>query len=138
MPTKDPRVDAYIGGAADFAKPVLTHIRKLVHTACADVVETIKWGMPHFEYRGVLCGMAAFKRHCALGFWKRKQIFPQARGSARGDEAMGQFGRITTISDLPANKVLIGYITRAVELNEAGVKAPEKPKSDTKKLVIPR
>src|SRR5690606_26989508 len=66
MAAKDPRIDVYIEQAADFAKPILTRLRKLVHKGCPDVVETIKWGMPAFDYKGPLCGMAAFKQHCAF------------------------------------------------------------------------
>ena len=107
MPTKDPRVDAYIAKAADFAKPILTHIRKLVHGACPDVVETMKWTFPHFDYKGILCSMAAFKQHCAFGFWKSELILGS---TAAENEAMGHFGRITSLADLPKDKVLLGYI----------------------------
>jgi hypothetical protein len=75
MPKKDPRVDAYIAKSADFAKPILKHLRKITHAGCANVEETIKWGFPHFDYKGVMCGMAAFKNHCAFGFWKAELIF---------------------------------------------------------------
>ena len=70
MATKDPRIDAYIAKAANFAKPILKHLRKVVHTGCPEVEETMKWSMPHFDYKGMMCGMAAFKEHCAFGFWK--------------------------------------------------------------------
>ena len=92
MPTKDPRIDAYIANSADFAKPILNHLRKLVHNACPNVEETLKWNMPAFLHKGILCGMAAFKQHCTFGCWKHELIFP--KGSAR-DGAMGQLGRIT-------------------------------------------
>ena len=135
MPTKDPRIDAYIAKAADFAKPILSHIRKLVHAACPDVVETMKWSMPHFDQKGVICGMAAFKQHCALGFWKGELIFGSA---AAENEAMGHFGRITSLADLPKDKVLLGYIKKAAELNEAGIKKPAPARSKVKKeLIVP-
>src|SRR4029453_5527222 len=70
MPTKDPRIDAYIEKAKPFARPILKRIRKAVHTACPDATETLKWSMPAFDYKGPLVGMAAFKAHCALAFWK--------------------------------------------------------------------
>jgi hypothetical protein len=70
MSKKDLRIDLYISKSADFAKPILLHLRELVHTACPDVVETIKWGMPSFDYKGPMCSMASFKQHCAFGFWK--------------------------------------------------------------------
>jgi hypothetical protein len=132
MGTKDPRIDAYIAKAADFAKPVLNHIRKLVHTACPEVEETLKWSMPHFMHKGILCSMAAFKNHCSFGFWKGALVFGKGQGPGnKQDEAMGQFGRISAVSDLPKEKVLIGYIKKAVRLNDAGTKLP--PDSNPKK-----
>ncbi len=133
MPAKDPRVDAYIAKSPDFARPILNHIRRLVHDACPGVQETIKWQMPHFEHKGVICGMAAFKQHCALIFWKRALIFGKSRTQ---DSALGQFGRLTSLADLPADKVLAGYIKQAVELNEAGVKNPLRAKSRTNTRVV--
>lgn len=118
MPKIDPRVDAYIAKSADFAKPILVRIRKVVHKGCPDVVETIKWGMPSFEHHGILCGMAAFKAHCAFGFWNRALEI----GTPGAKEAMGQFGRITSASELPAVAVLLGYVREAARLNETGQK----------------
>jgi uncharacterized protein YdeI (YjbR/CyaY-like superfamily) len=116
MATKDPRIDAYIAKSAKFAQPILKHLRALVHAGCPDVVETIKWSSPHFDYKGMLCGMAAFKEHCAFGFWNRALKIPGKEG------AMGQFGSITALSDLPGDKVLIGYVREAARLNEIGKK----------------
>ena len=139
MATKDPRVDAYIAKSADFAKPVLIHLRQLVHASCPDVEETLKWGMPAFMHKGILCGMAAFKQHCTFGFWKRKLIFARSKGASKlEDEAMGQFGRITTMADLPKDNVLRRYIKKAVRLNEEGIKLPPRPRPKVKKeLVLP-
>ena len=120
MGKKDPRVDAYIAAAAEFARPILTEIRSAVHAACPDVEETLKWSMPTFMHHGILCGMAAFKRHATLGFWKGKLILD--RNGARADEAMGQFGRLATVRDLPPRRILAGYIRKAVALNEEGIK----------------
>jgi uncharacterized protein YdeI (YjbR/CyaY-like superfamily) len=137
MGKKDPRVDAYIGKAADFAKPILNHLRNLIHETCPEVEETLKWGFPHFEYKGILCSMASFKNHCTFGFWKEVLILGKGNEETR-NEAMGQFGRITALSDLPKDSVLIGYIKQAVKLNEDGIKLPAKPKPKTKsELKIP-
>jgi uncharacterized protein YdeI (YjbR/CyaY-like superfamily) len=131
MGTRDSRVDAYIAGAATFAQPILTHLRALVHAACPSVTETIKWGFPHFEYKGVLCSMAAFKSHCAFGFWHRDM-----RERPTSDQpAMGQFGRITALRDLPKDAALDALIRKAAALNAAGIKpakvaAPPKPPPD--------
>jgi uncharacterized protein YdeI (YjbR/CyaY-like superfamily) len=136
VPRNDPRIDAYIAKSADFAKPVLIHLRKLVHAACPEVEETMKWNFPHFMHQGILCGMGAFKQHCTFGFWKRELVLGKALG-ARREDSMGQFGRITAVSDLPAEKILLGYIRKAAALNEAGVKTPERKPTKKKKLIMP-
>jgi len=128
MGKMDPGIDAYIAKSADFAKPILKYVRKIVHEACPIVEEAIKWGVPNFIYKGIMCNMAAFKEHCAFGFCKGKFIFGDKRVNA-GEEAMGSFGRITRISDLPSEKVLKDYIKKAMKLNEEGGKAPAAQKA---------
>jgi hypothetical protein len=123
MGSRDPRVDAYIEKSADFAKPILTYIRETVHAACPDCQETMKWSFPHFDYKGMLCSMAAFKHHATFGFWKGSLVL----GRGRDADAMGQFGRITSLEDLPPKKALAGYIKKAMELNDDGVKVERKP-----------
>jgi uncharacterized protein YdeI (YjbR/CyaY-like superfamily) len=120
MAKRHPKVDAYIAEAAPFAKPILRRLRKIVHAGCPAVEETIKWGFPHFVYKGNIAGMAAFKQHCVFGFWKDELLFNRENGEQK--EAMGQFGRLTDVSELPDEKLLIGYVKKAAELNEAGVK----------------
>jgi uncharacterized protein YdeI (YjbR/CyaY-like superfamily) len=134
--TRDTRIDAYIAKSADFARPILTHIRDVVHGACPDVEETMKWSFPHFQYKGMLCSMAAFKEHCSFGFWKGSLIVENASGE--DEKGMGQFGRITKVSDLPSKTVLRGYIKKAMKLNEDGVKVPARTKPKTpKELDVP-
>jgi hypothetical protein len=116
MGKKDPRVDAYIAKSAPFAKPILNRLRKLVHQGCPEVVEGIKWGMPHFDYDGIFCGMAAFKEHATFGFWNR------AMNLKRSEDAMGQFGCIRSLSDLPADAKIVGYVREAKRLADEGVK----------------
>lgn len=136
MGTRDARVDAYIAKSAEFAKPILAHLRELVHTTCPDAEETMKWSFPHFDYKGMLCSMAAFKEHCAFGFWKGSLIVE--KGGAEVEKAMGQFGRITKLSDLPSKKVMTGYIKEAMRLNDEGIKAPARAKPKTpRELVVP-
>jgi uncharacterized protein YdeI (YjbR/CyaY-like superfamily) len=120
MGKEDPRIDAYIAKSAVFAQPILNHLRDLVHQGCPEVEEMLKWSMPSFVYKGLLCGMAAFKQHVTFGFWKHELVV----GRAAEKEGMGQFGRLSSLKDLPADKVLLGYIRKAVALNEAGIKAP--------------
>ena len=122
MATKDPRIDAYIAKSARFAKPILKHLRKVVHAGCPQVTETLKWSMPHFDYKGVMCGMAAFKEHCSFGFWKESLVLGPDKTSAK--DGMGSFGCIKSMKDLPNEKTLVGYVKKAAALNEAGIKAP--------------
>ena len=131
MGSRDPRIDAYIERSAEFAKPILTHLRALVHEGCPQAEETLKWSMPTFMHHGILCGIGAFKQHCTFGFWKH----PLVVGAGRHDDAMGQFGCIRSIADLPPKKVLVGYVRKAAEINESGIKVPRKaarPKSAPK------
>lgn len=122
MATRDPRVDAYIANAPDFARPILVHLRELVHRNCPQVEETLKWRMPTFMHHGMLAGMAAFRQHCSFGFWKHELVVgKELAGSPQG---MGQFGKVTKISELPSASALAAYIKRAMKLNEEGVKAP--------------
>ena len=137
MARTDRPVDAYIENAAVFAKPILKHLRKLVHQACPNVEEAIKWQFPCFMYQGMLCSMAAFKNHCTFGFWKHKLLFARdkAPGGSR-DQGMGQFGRLTSLSDLPPDKVLLGYLKEAMHLNEQGIKLPSPPKRAVKRVLV--
>jgi hypothetical protein len=130
MGKKDPRVDAYIADSAAFARPILKHLRKIVHAGCPEVEETLKWGFPHFEHQGILCSMASFKGHCAFGFWKGALLASESKALAkRREEAMGQFGRITALSDLPGEKALLQLVRKAAALNEQGVKLPARPRA---------
>jgi uncharacterized protein YdeI (YjbR/CyaY-like superfamily) len=135
MGKKDYRVDAYIAKSADFAKPILTHLRDLVHATCPDVEETMKWSFPNFMYKGMLCSMASFKEHCSFGFWKESLILAARDG--RAGESMGSFGKITKLSDLPSKKALAGFIKEAMKLNESGVKKPAPPKKVQRELIVP-
>ena len=136
MGNKDPRVDAYIARSADFAKPILKHLRKIVQAGCPEVEETIKWQFPHFDYKGVMCGMAAFKEHCAFGFWKEALIFDRDRAAEK--TAMGSFGCIGSLADLPGEKTMIQYVKKAAALNEAGIKAPGRTQPKKRKpLEVP-
>jgi uncharacterized protein YdeI (YjbR/CyaY-like superfamily) len=125
---KNSAVDAYIAKSADFARPILKRLRALMHKACPKVEETIKWGVPHFEYQGVIAGMAAFKQHAAFGFWKRRLMKDPAGFFSKGESGMG--GRkIRSINELPSDAVLLGYIREAVALNEQGAKVPRSTRS---------
>ena len=133
MGKRDPRVDEYISKAEDFAKPILRHLRTLVHAAVPEAEEAMKWSFPHFMHKGMLCSMASFKNHCAFGFWKESLVL-----NGRADrDAMGQFGRITSLKDLPSDRTLTGYIRKAARLNDDGVKVVRKRPPVKKALVVP-
>lgn len=139
MPVTDPRIDAYIEKKADFAKPILKHLRQLVHKACPGVQETIKWGMPFFDYSGgILCAIAAFKEHCTFSFGKASLMKdPEGILQVSERQAMGNFDRITSLKDLPSDKILIAYIKEAAKLNEDGVKLPARKKVDASPIETP-
>lgn len=136
----NPQFDSYIERSADFAQPILNHLRKLVHEACPMVEEKMKWSFPNFEYKGsILCSMAAFKQHCTFGFWlggvmdDPEQVLTQI-----GETAMGQFGRIKSLEDLPNDEIIIRYIHEAMRLTDEGVKPPKSEIAKEKvDLVIP-
>lgn len=133
MKNTDKRVDEYIENAQDFAQPILRHLRQLVHTAYPDIQETIKWGMPYFEYKGLVCGLASFKQHVAFGFMKESLMSDPHKLFKNEGEAMGSLGKIMSMDDLPEDKILITYIKEAVRLNEQGVKK-ERPKTTLKSI----
>src|SRR5690606_27630313 len=118
---RDPRIDAYIERAAPFARPILVHVRELVHEACPEVEETIKWGMPTFMHAGgILCGMAAFRQHASFGFWKHALVV----GDDQPQTGMGSYGKLASVKDLPPKRTLLAHIRKAMKLNEDGVKSP--------------
>ena len=134
MGTKDPRVDAYIGKSAEFAKPILLHLRELIHGACPTVVETMKWSFPHFTYQApsdksprILCSMASFKQHCAFGFW-----YAEAADGLDAKPGMGHYGKISKLSDLPKDKELRAFL-RWCWLREGYVWDAETGDKDTAK-----
>ena len=139
MDNTDPRVTEYIEKSAAFAQPILKHLRQVVHTACPEVTETIKWGFPHFENKGIICSMASFKNHCAFGFWKASLLpDPHQLFSAVGKTSMGHLGQIKSLADLPPVDILTPYIQEAVKLNKEEVKPAPKPKSNiAKELQVP-
>jgi uncharacterized protein YdeI (YjbR/CyaY-like superfamily) len=139
MGNRDKAVDAYILKAADFARPILLHLRELVHAACPGVEEKMKWSFPHFDYKNeMMCSMAAFKQHCAFGFWKASLMKdPILVENAKSESAMGHLGRISSLKDLPPDKKIIGYIKEAMTLTDKGIKLPAKAKAEKKDLDVP-
>jgi uncharacterized protein YdeI (YjbR/CyaY-like superfamily) len=132
----DPRIDAYIEQQADFARPILAWLRARIHAACPDVAEDIKWGMPAFTYHGrPLAGMAAFKAHASFGFWYRDQLATGKEG-----EAMGQFGRIESLADLPDSAAMEAQVREAMALTDSGAipkraARPPKPEAEVPEVL---
>jgi uncharacterized protein YdeI (YjbR/CyaY-like superfamily) len=132
MARKDPRVDAYIAKAPPFARPILTRFRKAVHAGCPDVTETLKWNVPHFDYKGVLGGMAAFTEHCRVGFWKQSLLTSAPKGTPTGPMA-----RVGSLADMPDERTLVRMAREAAALNAAGIKVKRVPKAAKKPLDAP-
>lgn len=126
--SSDPRIDAYIAKAAPFAQPILKHVRERVHAAAPEAEETLKWSAPGFTVGGkILLMMAAFKEHAALNFWRGQEL----RGEEASRDAMGQFGRLTSVGDLPGNAEFDAMIRQAAELAKTAP-APRKVKHEPK------
>jgi uncharacterized protein YdeI (YjbR/CyaY-like superfamily) len=140
MPAKNKAIDAYILKSADFAQPILNHLRELIHITCPEVEEKMKWGFPHFDYKGeMMCSMAAFKQHAVFGFWKAALLKDkQLIETAKSEVAMGHLGRITSLKDLPADKKIMAWIKEAMVLNDKGIRLSPKPTTtDKKEIIVP-
>jgi uncharacterized protein YdeI (YjbR/CyaY-like superfamily) len=138
METFDNRVDLYIIKSAPFAQPLLEYIREVVHEASPLITETIKWGFPFFEYKGAICQVAAFKQHCAFGFWKVRLLNDPQQVLKLEDGKAGNFGPLKSIEDLPPRQVLTDFVLQAIALNEKGEKnVAKKPPVDKGALIIP-
>ena len=136
---KNPAVDAYIAKSADFARPILKHVRKLMHRGCPKIEEKIKWGVPAFEREGIVAMMAAFKQHVAFGFWSERLIREKLGADADRvfpkEAKLGMGGRrYVAKSELPSDVVIVRAVKLAVALNEAG----ERPKRALKKKPPPK
>ena len=136
---KNPAVDAYIAKSPDFAKPILAHVRKLMHKGCPRIEESIKWGVPAFEREGIVAMMAAFRKHVAFGFWSERLIREKLGADADRmfpkDAKPGMGGRrYLARAELPADAVILRAVRAAVALNEAG----ERPKRALKRRPPPK
>lgn len=128
--TRDPRIDAYIARQADFARPILQHLRDSVHSACPEVEETLKWSAPSFLYKGeILAMMAAFKQHAAFNFWRGTQV---TGDTGVQEKAMGQFGRMASMDDVPDRETIAALVRKAIALADAGIKPPKRKKGEAK------
>jgi len=138
----NPQFDEYQEAASDFAKPIMAHLRELVHKQCPEVVEEIKWGIPHFDYKGeMLCIFAAYKNHCSFSFWKESLMSDERLKANPELKAAKRFmGKLTSLSDLPSDGELIAFVEEAMALNDKGVKLALRQDSKAAKaaeIVIP-
>lgn len=136
---QNPDVDRYFATVEDFAKPIAQHLRLLIHSACPDIIEEIKWGIPHFDYAGeMMCIFAAYKKHCSFSFWKDSLMSDDRLKMNSAQPAAKRFmGRLTRLEDLPPDDYLIAWIKEAMSLNERGIKRPAKPSAKPKDTAIP-
>lgn len=124
----DPRIDVYIAKAQPFARPILEHVRERVHAVLPAIEETVKWSMPAYTLAGkIVLITAAFKAHLALNFWRRQEL----RGEQANADAMGQFGKIRSMDELPPDDELDRLIREAAELSNSA-QAPRKAKHEPK------
>lgn len=135
---RDKRIDTYIENAASFSQPILKHLRNVIHKTSHQIIENIKWGMPCFEFHGILCNMASFKNHCTFGFWKASLMKDKILiKNAQAETAMGHLGKLTSLKDLPADKKIMDWIKEAMALNEKGIKVEKKKPAQAKLLKAP-
>ncbi len=122
----DQRIDVYIDKSQEFAKEILIEIRRRIHEFCPNVVETMKWSFPNFIYKGkILCSMASFKNHCSFGFW----LAALMQSSELKTGAMGVFGKMKSINDLPSIDIFKTMLFEAMELTDAGKTIPKATKN---------
>ena len=127
MKNTSPEVDRYIANAAPFAKPILEKLRKAFHKGDPEIVETMKWSVPHFDHDGPVAGMAAFKEHVSWGFWKAQLL----------SEPQEVRTKVTSVKDLPPETVIVAWVREAVQLNQDGVKAKRVPRVARKTADMP-
>jgi uncharacterized protein YdeI (YjbR/CyaY-like superfamily) len=135
----NPKFDAYMANSADFAQPIMAHLRKLLHKTCPEVVEEMKWGIPHFDFKDeMMCIFAAYKNHCSFTFWKESLMSdPKLKANPDLPAAKRYMGKITSLSDLPADRQLVAFIKEAMVLNETGVKLTPRKSETPKEIAIP-
>src|SRR5882757_7069561 len=139
MKQHNPKVDAYISKSADFAKPILSYLRELIHDTCPDVQEEIKWGIPHFDYKGdPICILAAYKQHCSFSLFKAELMNDaKIKESVKAGKKMGYMDKVKSLSDLPSKKVLAAYIKEAMALNESGTQKQKPVKKESVEIEVP-
>lgn len=132
MGARNPEVDAYIAEAPDFARPILERLREAFHAGCPDIEERIKWGVPSFEYRGMLGGMVAFKKNVGFGFWKARLIEDFVRTMGAAGKSSVMTAKVATVKELPPKKTLVAWVKEAKRLNDEGIAEPKRAAREAK------
>lgn len=130
-------IDKYITNAADFAKPILAHWRRLIHERCPEVIEVLKWGIPHFEYKNEnIFVIASYKNHCSFSFLKESLMTdPRLKANKELKPIQKFLGKVTKQENLPPDEEFIAMLDEAVQLNEKGIKIQrEKPANEKPKV----
>jgi uncharacterized protein YdeI (YjbR/CyaY-like superfamily) len=135
----NPQIDSYMASAAEFAQPILAHLRTLLHKTCPSLVEEMKWGIPHFDYKDeMMCIVAAYKSHCSFTFWKESLMSdPMLKANPNLKSSKRHMGKITMLSDLPPDWQLVAYIKEAMVLNENGVRLAPRKSEKPKEIAVP-
>ncbi len=139
MEKSDKEVTAYIAKSADFAKPILKHLRQLVNKNCPEVEEAIKWGIPHFDYKGdFMCVMASYKNHCSFSFLKAELMKDPRLKEGKNLKPIQRFmGKISSVDELPSDKEFIKLLKEAMTLNEKGLKLPVRESTKPTNIEVP-
>lgn len=137
MSTKDPRVDTYISEAPEFARPILNHLRKIIHQGCPEIVETMKWSRPFFEYKGLLCGFAAFKAHCSLFFWQDIDVGDTFKKESDAKAGTGRIEKVASLAELPKDQILLDCVRSAVKQRDLPRAKPKRVREPVKEIAPP-
>lgn len=130
------KVDEYIAKSEGFAKPILEYLRQIIHETCPDAAEDIKWGTPHYSYKGDhLCMIAGFKNHYSFSLYKAEFMKDkEIAESVKAGKKFGYMDKLKSVSELPSKEVLVSFLKEAMTINENGIKK-EKPISDKPKVI---
>jgi len=78
-PTPSEQIDKQIADLADWRGERMAALRKLINEADPNLKEDWKWGVPIWTYNGNVVGIAAFKEHVKINFFKGASL-PDPKG----------------------------------------------------------
>lgn len=136
--SKNSDIDNYIAGKAPFAQEILTHLRQIIHNAAPDITETIKWRQPCFEHNGLVCSVAAFKKHVTFSFFKGKLLNDSNNIFPTSDNNELTSLKFSVLADIPQDDILTAFIQQAIALNaDSNCKRKSTQRKDKDTLVMP-